>query len=418
MTKNHIYVFLLAIALILTFRIFEFFPGMELSREIWCIFGVGYFVFPYLFSKLVSEFRVSWFEIYVISLFVCVPLLGAIGASAQFGQPIEYGLIKSRGIFICVSALAIYRYFKLYDGMEFYIEKALIGVAWGTLILYCGINLVFDPSTYLDKYPVFVGDGMGDGDKFKLNTIFIVFGFFYYAFRGFRQRSIVDYLYSIAFLAYLIGVSGGRSLFVTVFITLIFFILRWGSVGRLIRLIPQLAVSSGLLLVMVFVVQEDFMMKFVTKLENSFTVVLTGETSGDSSADARIFEFLVAAPFILQNTMLGSGVISNQWNGGYEGVLGAYFYPSDIGLVGAVFNYGIIGVIFFSYQFIFGLTFSKRLNRIGIHGPLIDALKVMLFYIALRSIFTGTFVFRPEVSLLFISVLGGIALRARYRKPV
>jgi len=415
MAKSYTYIFFLGIFLILTFRIFEFFPGMQLSREIWIVCGLLYVAVPYFLLKLINGLRISLFESYVVTLIIFTPLLGAITANAQFGQPIVYGLLGSRGVFLYVAALALYYYFQRDDITHFYIEKALIYLAWGTLALYCGIYLVFDPAVYLDQYPDFVSDGMADGDEFRFKTIPIVFGFFYYVFRGFRYRSGVDYCCSLIFLTYLVGVSGGRSLFVTVLIAFVFFIFRWGSFNRLIRLLPQSLFVLGLLLIMLTVFQGDFVTNFIDKLGDSFSVVITGKASGDSSADARISEFLLALPLILDNWLLGNGVVSNQWNGGYEGVLGGYFYPSDLGLIGAIFNYGVLGVIVFAYQFVFGVKFSKILDMSGLRSPLIDALKVMLLYIALHSVFTGMFVYRPEISLAFIGVLGGISLGARNR---
>jgi hypothetical protein len=52
----------------------------------------------------------------------------------------------------------------------------------------------------------------------------------------------------------------------------------------------------------------------------------------------------------------GAGKLSQHWNEGLKSIFG-YFYPTDIGIIGAIFTYGIFGVILMSFQ----LFFSEKM---------------------------------------------------------
>jgi hypothetical protein len=149
------------------------------------------------------------------------------------------------------------------------------------------------------------------------------------------------------------------------------------------------------------------------KYIDAFGVILTGEEGSDASANARISETLVALPYIQKNFLLGSGDVSHRWGGGYEGVLGAYFYPSDIGIIGVLFVYGAIGFALFAGQFIFAVQFSARISSYGFHTPLGDACKGYLLYVVLYSLVTGKFAHYSFVSLFFVAILLCITLHLR-----
>jgi hypothetical protein len=57
----------------------------------------------------------------------------------------------------------------------------------------------------------------------------------------------------------------------------------------------------------------------------------------------------------------GIGKVSNHFNDGFSSIFG-YFYPSDIGLLGGVLLYGIIGAIFiYALPMIFAVKLLKDL---------------------------------------------------------
>jgi len=139
------------------------------------------------------------------------------------------------------------------------------------------------------------------------------------------------------------------------------------------------------------------------RYDDAFTVVLKGELSRDASANARLLETNIALPYIKGNWLFGNGDLSNQWEGGYKGRLG-YFYPSDIGMIGIIFIYGVAGLLFFYAQYIFAIRYG-RAKRKTIYNPLIDASKVYLLYMFIQSFVTGNVASSLSTSLFFIALL-------------
>jgi len=218
---------------------------------------------------------------------------------------------------------------------------------------------------------------------------------------------------AMPFLLFLILVEGGRSLLLSVFGSLVFFVYRWSSFGRIIRMTPKLLFVSLLLFAALLLFKQDYLVHLGMKFGDAINVVLTGEKTADASANARIVETLITMPYIAEHWAFGNGDLSNQWKGGFESRFG-HFYPSDIGIIGTFFLFGIIGVLLFSIQFMFAVRYANRLPKNGgEHSALVSAAKGFLLYHATHSLVTGKFVHFVEIGLLFIAILYWAALTAK-----
>jgi hypothetical protein len=250
----------------------------------------------------------------------------------------------------------------------------------------------------------FVGGGGSSEASFKFNALFIIFGFYYYIFQGFRLKSRKFYFYGLIFLAYLIIVDGGRSLMLSIFLSWFYFFWRWASLRKLLVLMPKLLLGGVLAVGLLILINPTAVSSVVQKFGDALSVVVTGEKGDDVSSNARILESAIAFPYIQKHWVLGNGKLSNQWHGGYEGILG-YFYPSDIGVIGVLYIYGILGLLFFLGQYYYAINVSKRLSTYYKSSPLLDGIKGFLLYFLLHSIVTGRFVHYAEISLFFVAIL-------------
>jgi len=88
--------------------------------------------------------------------------------------------------------------------------------------------------------------------------------------------------------------------------------------------------------------------------------------------------------------------------------MGEYFFASDIGIVGIVFSYGILGLLLYLWQYRFAFRASKELSA-SFHTPLVDATKAFLLYSALYSVETGTCVWSADITIFFVAVMCGLA---------
>ncbi len=398
----------LALFFILAFRIFQYFPGMQKANEIWIIIISLFLAMPYFSWKVRLVWRFSLFEIYTLFIIFFIPVLSGLTAWREFGQPVIYGFLTERNMIIGGSALALI--YSLRRGLVYIsdIEKVLKILAWSTFVLYIFIDVLFDPAQFSHYHGGFVGGGIFEDFTFKFDTLFIIFGFFYYIFQGFRRKSLKLYFFSFVLLAYLVIGGGGRSLLLSVLLAYAFFIYRWSSFTRLVVLLPKIVISGLIMLLLVYLINPEYIFNLISKFLDAFTVVFTGQRSGDVSANARLVETAIAIPYILKHWLLGNGSISNQWHGGYEGVMGAYFFPSDIGIIGVIYLYGFLGMTLFSIQFLFAYRFSKQIAKYKLQSPLIDATKGFLFFYAIHSLVTGKFVHYSAVSMTFVSILAFI----------
>jgi hypothetical protein len=189
----------------------------------------------------------------------------------------------------------------------------------------------------------------------------------------------------------------------------LFFTVRWLKLKRLLVLLPTMALGIGLLVGLLYLASPQIVTDRIGQFQAAFTVVFTGEASDDPSANGRIPQVLLAAEGIQKHPFFGSGSISSQWEGGYRSTLGARFYPEDIGLIGAVYNFGFIGLIVFASQYWFALRAVKGLPSEN-KNALLDAAKGFLFYTTLGS---TLFIYHAATTLFFVMLLHFMVSRFR-----
>lgn len=397
-------VFYLVVLLLLMFQTLYFFPGMSPIYELWNVICFLYLVFAYPLLKSREHWKLDGFEWYVLALIAIVPIMSAVCAQREFGQPILYGLLTQRSmvavaaVLFCTHRLRI-GYFRLSE-----VKSALILLAWGTSILWTFMRIALNPAAYVTPGSYgFVSEG--DSPVFALQTYFIIFGVLYYALRGLRTGRGRDYLLALLVLTGAIDKESGRVMILAVLVTFVFFSVRWLRLKRLLTLFPKMAIGVGLLVGLLYLASPQFVTERIDQFQSAFTVIFTGEQGDDPSANGRIPQFLLAAAGIQKHPLFGNGYISAQWGGGYQSILGARFYPEDLGVIGAVYSFGFIGVIFFGCQYWFALRAVKGLPP-KINNSLLDASKGFLFYTALGS---TLFINRVATILFFIMLLRFIA---------
>jgi len=394
----------LIVLLLILFQVLEYLP-IPLVNEFTALVTVLMllFVLYYYFVQrfLSRNYTLSKIEVFVLIL-LFVPFFSAYNAYSTFGQPLIYGILTQRNIWIASSALIFLA--SLRHGIVTLkeLEKILLGIAWTLLGIYFLMSLMFDPESYREIPGVLTRKGV-DGTNFRFQPGLIVFGFLYYSSKAVKIKNRQLFFYSIPFLFFLIFVNQARSLLIATLIALLYFIYRWSSLTKLLSLVPKIIIVLAIGISSLYVFKEDFFNRMVEKFDDAFSVVLKGELTKDTSANARIVETNVALPYIKKNWIFGNGDLSNQWENGYRGRLG-YFYPSDVGLIGVIYLYGVVGLFFFYYQYLFAIRYS-RYSGIKIYDPLTDVSKVYLLYMFLHSFVTGSVATLPAVSLFFIVLL-------------
>ncbi len=406
----------IAIAVVMGFRTFQFFPGMVYVQEAWYAACFLLVLFVYSFWKTRIVFRFTQLELYILLLMSADISLAGRSAQEVFGQPLAYGILSQRGIVLIAGWLILATMLHAGTLKHDDVESVLLYLAWGTFVLYTSARIFLNPTDF-----VAYGEGLvthpmaGYEPSFKFQPYFLVFGVFYYAGIGFRTQRTRYYLAAaILFFAALGG--SGRGLAVSVGATLIIILYRMRGIRR--GTIAALKFSC-LAAVIGGAIYESFpetVSARIAKFSDAFVVTVAGPTTGDPSANARIFETLAALPYVQAHPLLGSGVVSNQWQGGSEMAIGEYFFASDIGIFGIVFSYGILGLFLFAFQYRIAWLAVKRLPE-SYQSPFLDAIKAFLLFSAFYSLETGMCVWDAGATLFFVTLLYDLAPYARTLNP-
>jgi len=264
------------------------------------------------------------------------------------------------------------------------------------------------PADFAAYGPGFVTQAVsGQEPGFALVSHFILFGVFYYAVLGMRTRKVRHYWAAAVLFVSTLGPSG-RGLTVCAAATLLFFLYRLRGFRRTFVAAVKFGCIAAVLGGILYAVIPSVLSARIAGFSDAFAVLLTGSTTQDNSANARIFETLTALPYIEEHPLLGNGVVSHQWQGGSEGALGEYFYATDIGVIGVMFSYGAFGMVLYLLQYLFAWSSAKKLPA-SFHSPLLDATKAFVLYSAIYSLMSGMFVWDAEVTLFFIVLLREMA---------
>jgi len=394
---------LISIFFLLTFSSFKYVPGLFFTAEIWILYNILFIALIFIPEKIRDNFLFNRLEIYILFLIVYVPLTSAIQSSSEFGQPLIFGLLAQRGIFVTGSSLILLHFYRKGYFVIRDIEYSLVFLAWLNLIA-CSLGLLFlDPEQFSDV-PTFVTQET-DIAKFKFSTEFIVFGFFYYAFSGFWLKSKTKSFLSLFFLSFYIFGSGTRTIIISLFITYLLLVIKWSSMRKVFTRVTTVMLTLSTYVFIFYLIDSDKFNHLIEKFIAAFQVVFTGQLGDDSSANARILEGYLALPFVIKNWFLGNGLVSNQWNGGFNSIFD-YFYPVDIGLLGMIFIYGVLGAIIFCYQFKLAINYIYLLPNYGDENSnLISALKGVLLSCVISSVASGQFINYIEQDLILISIL-------------
>lgn len=403
----------LAVVFLMTARAFYFIPLMSMPSEGWNVLCFLFLCFVYAGWKAKTGERILGFEFYILLVMAAMPVWAGIMADREFGQPLLYGILTQRTMILGVGALALITLFRLGWVDTEDMSQAMLILAWLTLFVYLLWTVTAGSS-----------ESLSAGPQVKLNLTFICIGFLYYGLRGFRRKSKKDYFIAAIFLATLIFL-GERALLLSVVGAYGLFVLLRGSFSRLIVFIPSALIGLVALLSVLYIVDAQYITQLGGKFIDAFTVVTTGQTTTNASANARIEETAVAMPYIRESWMFGNGDVSNQWRGGYQGVLGGYFYPSDIGIFGIVYMYGVLGLAIFGFQFWYIRKYAQAAAQGARSPPMVDAVLSFLIAYAVVSTTTGWFTFNWPIGVSLIAFLycvgqertgrrGPVRIRRRY----
>ncbi len=393
----------LLIVLTMNLRIFEFFPYVRPLEELWFVLCLLTFVFLYPVIKARFDWTFSRLELYLLSLLVVLVFFPALNAYHVFGQPLVYGVLARRSTVLICTWLLLINAWKLKWVEESDIKTVLLFLMWSVCAIFLFMRSFIDAGSIADAPIGFVLGFGTDTQVFSAPGFLFPFGVVYYGLRGIREGRLIFYLFAAAIFAIGSG-SSWRASLLCQSLTLLFFLFRWKRLDQATVMLSKFAVVTFLLIGLLRVAKPGFVEEAAEHFIAAIQVTLGGSKQGvDPSADARVEEADVALPYVKAHPILGVGSLSGQWSNGPQAVLGNYFSDTDIGLLGMVFTFGLVGAVYGAAQYLFALHAALRPGQV--QRPFLDGVKGYILFSALFSLSTGFYIVALETNSLFVTLL-------------
>ncbi|MDD5322163.1 MAG: hypothetical protein PHD43_16440 [Methylococcales bacterium] len=406
--KKNVQLITLAIVSIFTLKFFQSTPFETLFFQLQAGFLglILFFLTGYTTTFLINRNRFNKVVLYYLLLIAILPFYSAYRAGIEFGQPFIYGFLSERGWLLL--GVGIWFYYQLSTKRMTFatIESAFVFMAWASLIVFSFIILTYDPNQLESAEEASKLAEMTEdrGLRFKFQTFFITFGAIYYFIKSSIENSPKDFVFLFLFLGYILFIVQGRTYMMALAATFLLYYWFNYSLGRFTLTAIKLALFLFFALIAIQILLPDYLERMSYLFAEMFRV-LTGEESQEYSANARlnasqsVLNYFEAHPLSI---WLGTGSVSNQWNDGYKSIFG-YFYPSDIGVLGGLFVYGIVGSVF---VFLIPLVILiQTLRKVSVKGDIFIISLKYLLVIALVTSIQGSLYFAANMYIITLFVL-------------
>jgi hypothetical protein len=372
---------------------------LELAFEVFIVIYLGYRVTLRIFNK---NYRLNTLEVYFGLLFF-LPIIPAVAALNEFGQPLFYGLGTFRDFYLLFFSLVIYNMLRRGEISIELLERAFVGVALFNMAFSYFLSLAVDPSAFQESNLAGSNDAKGGEVYFRFNMAMFFFGSTYFFVKAFYRKNYIYFGYSALFLIYVVFFRLDRtSMAVNAAAIVAFFFTAVSARTQLLTLFKLIIPLIMGLIVAYFIVPEIFE-QYIDMFADAISSA-TGSGVESEEDTIRLVEAQVAIDGIKEHPFLGNGKISNEWEPlGYNRFY-PYFFASDVGILGQTFMYGIIGATILYGQFILALYFILRIKHIK-RNVFLVSLKFYLLALALDALTNGYITIYAAQSVMVLAVI-------------
>jgi len=338
--------------------------------------------------------------------FLIMPIISAIQASKVFGQPIVFGLIAQRQLtmVLCAHFVATALSDSWLSKEKF--EKYFIGSLHIMLFVFLVFYMFVDPARFIDTD--FVTLSLNKGYRYEFPDS-CIYGLFLYGLFKIWITKEKGWLLSVLLSAfYILVYLMDRTQLIAIAGTIGVYVLLNFSFPRIIRT----AIVAGVGGVIAFGALGLLAPEFLTKNINLYVTAvetLTGEKVAESSTNVRFMESKIALDGFIKHPIMGVGFLSTKWNDGFRS-LNKHFYPVDVGILGNLFVYGIIGTLVFYIPFFITWKYSRKIKSKN-DALIVSSIYVLLFQFA--DYFTAA---SNQKFFGVVAVYFGIVYYYRFRK--
>jgi len=381
-----------------TFRVFATLPLATLHQGL-STFAIISLTVYYILNLFVhfKEHRITRLDL-LMWIFVLVNFFAAYQGHKVFGQPYYYGIMAQRSVLLSLSGILLISLLRNNWISIEQVERSFVVLSLTLLIIFYFFFLFVNPQNFQEME--FVAFSPIRGYRYRFQFALVLMLLFYSLFKVSHEKKSMYMIIVVLILFYLVYFQQSRTTLVVLSFTLMIYFFRNFSLKEKIRN-TILYGSIGLLSIAVLVSlgYTSLFDKYQILYQNVFNVFM-GESPDEASSAVRFMEFNIALEYIAKNPILGNGFISNQWNGGWQEILG-YFYPVDIGILGNIFVFGFLGtaVIYLPYYFALSMSRSVQSNHV-----FFKTIEYMLLFFFLSMFFSAVNI-RDSSSIMFLVCL-------------
>lgn len=378
-----------------TFRVFATLPLDFLHQTLSTIAIITLSVY-YIINLFVHfrEHKITRLDL-LMWVFVLVNFFAAYQGNKVFNQPYYYGIMAQRSVLLSLSGILLISMLRNSLITIEQVEKAFVGISLSLLIIFYFFFLFVNPQNFQEME--FVAYSPIRGYRYRFQFALVLMLLFYSLFKVSHEKKSAYMIIVLLILFYLVYFLQSRTTLVVLAFTLLIYFFRNFSLREKIR--KTLLYGSITLLVVTALISLGYTSlfdKYHVLYQNVFNVFM-GESPDEASSAVRFMEFNIALDYIGRNPILGNGFISNQWNGGWQEILG-YFYPVDIGILGNIFVFGILGTTLIYLPYYFSLSMSRSVQS---NHVFFKTIEYMLLFFFLSMFFSAVNI-RDSSSIMFL----------------
>ena len=386
---------LLSLVFIATFRIFATLPFDGLNQVV-STSSILVLTLYYLL-KLVFDFsksRITKLDM-IIWIFVLVSLIAAYKGNIVFGQPYYYGIMAQRSVLLSLSGILLISLLNKGLITIKQIERTFFFLSLMLLFVCYFFFLFINPQHFKDVD--FVAYSPIRGYRYSFQFALVIMLLFYSLFKISYDGQYRYGLIILLIFFYLIYFLQSRTTLVVLTVTLLIYFYRNFSLKEKIRKFFSYGSLFLILAIVMLNLGQTLLYEKYRLLYNNVLDSFIRDIPDEASSAVRFLEYKIALDYIGENPLLGNGFISNQWNGGWHGLFG-YFYPVDIGLLGNIFVFGLIGTFLIYIPYYFSLKMSGQVKTNNIF---FKTCEYMLLFFFLSMFFSAVNI-RDLSSIMFL----------------
>lgn len=408
------YIILLIVLIFFSLKYLQSTPVEDVFFRLQAVFFVAmfFFLFVYFSDLFVKHQKPDFLILYTSVLAFSVPIFSAMRSNDIFGQPYIYGLAAERNWLSLIFCIWLY-YVVITERLTYpVIEKIFLLISGLSLVVFTFLKIYYSTGQ-VSTDSSFVVNEQTRGVRLRFQYFFIDFGLIYLFIKSVKSPSFKVYAALMAYLIFALLVVQGRVYILTMAFVFLIISLSNLSFARFILFLFRLLFCLGVILLILNYMKPSFFDSMSELYLQMFKALISG-VSEDDSSNAR----LIASDIILNQWgenlfgfWFGSGTVSHQFNDGYQSIFG-YFYPADVGLLGGVFLYGVLGTVFVYLFPMFFMVYKIKQSR-NIDDIFIMSQRYLLIYYLINPNQGGLFFSYVQCYIPFFLITSYLKINER-----